>query len=281
MTARELILQLKDLPPVSPTALKLAGLLNRATQHNEDIIEVLRYDSALTARLLRACNSSWLALHEPVASVDQAVLLLGHQEIIRFVLALGCGGALRKPLPGYAVEQGELWRHSLAAALAAERIAAAAGHFEPAVAFTAGLLHDIGKLVLHQALTPEAQAAIRKRIEEGTDARVEAEKGVLGTDHAEVGASLLRHWRLPDAIVEGVAHHHDPAITPTLGLSAVVHVANCLSHLLGEAPGWDAFAIRAQEPVVEALGLSAEGIEQIVISIHESLQLTDQSLAIA
>ena len=101
---------------------------------------------------------------------------------------------------------------------------------------------------------------------------------MLGTDHAEVGACLLNDWRLPAAIVEGVAHHHCPVVTPAPGISAVVHVANCVAHLLGSAPGWDGFAVRAEEPVVEALGLTPEGIEQIVISIHDSLQKADESL---
>src|SRR5487761_2186032 len=196
-TACELIRQVKDLPPVSPTAVKLVGLLNRPTQHNDDVVQLLRYDSVFTSRLLRACNASSLALVEPVTSVDQAVLLLGHQVLVRFVIALGFSGALRRALLGYAMKQGELWRHSLATALAAEQVSTRVGRFEPAVAFTGGLLHDIGKLVLSQALTAEAQTAMYMQIEQSSGAPIDTEMAVFGTDHAEVGQCLLSDWRLP------------------------------------------------------------------------------------
>ena len=278
MTAPELIRQVKDLPPVSPAAMKLVGLLNRPTQHNDEVIQVLRYDSALTARLLRACNASSLALLEPVTSVDQAVLLLGHQVLVRFVLALGFSSALRRPLPGYAAEQGGLWRHSLATALAAEQVSIRLGRFEPAVAFTAGLLHDIGKLVLSQVLAHEDLTVVRKRIEQSSGACVEAEMAIFGTDHAKIGECLLSDWRLPTTIVEAVANHHRPAVTQDLHLSAVVHVGNDIAHLLGSAPGGEDSALRAEDPVLNALGLTPEVVEEITLSVHDSLQRTDESL---
>ena len=281
MTASDLIRTMKDLPPASPAALKLSGLLNRPTQHNDDIVEALRCDSVLTAKLLRVCNSSYFALREPAGSVAQAVLLLGHQEIVRIVLTLGFGGSLNRPLPGYAVADKEMWRHALTTALAAERVSECAGSFEPAVAFTAGLLHDIGKLVLNQVLTPDVQAAVRARIEQGTEARDEAEKSVLNTDHAEVGACLLEEWRLPELVVEAVAHHHRPVVTPRPRLSAVVHVANGVAHLVGSAPGWDSYAVRVEEQAVSVLGLDGGQIEQLVISMHGCLQQVDQSLALS
>lgn len=277
-TACELIRQVKDLPPVSPTAVKLVGLLNRPTQHNDDVVQLLRYDSVFTARLLRACNASSLALVEPVTSVDQAVLLLGHQVLVRFVIALGFSGALRRALLGYAMKQGELWRHSLATALAAEQVSTRVGRFEPAVAFTGGLLHDIGKLVLSQALTAEAQTAMYMQIEQSSGAPIDTEMAVFGTDHAEVGQCLLSDWRLPTTIVEAVANHHHPALVPDLHLSAVVHVGNGVAHLLASAPGRGDLAVHAEKSVVEALGLTPEGVEEITLSVHDSLQRTEESL---
>src|SRR5690349_14559729 len=147
MTANELVTKVKNLPPVSHAALKLVSLLDQPAVSNEDVVDVLRCDNVLTAKLLRACNSPYFGLEEPISSVDQAVLILGHQQILHIVLTLAFGGAMTVPLAGYAVEANELWRHSLTAATAAEFLVANAieVNVDPPVAFTIGLLHDIGK----------------------------------------------------------------------------------------------------------------------------------------
>ena len=113
MTATEIIHKVKNLPPVSQAALKLVNLLEQASISNDEIVAVIKCDNVLTAKLLRACNSPYFGLDDPVASVDQAVLLLGHQQILHIVLTLAFGSAMVVPLPGYAVEANELWRHSL------------------------------------------------------------------------------------------------------------------------------------------------------------------------
>jgi putative nucleotidyltransferase with HDIG domain len=272
MTASQIVAKTKHLPPVSQAALRLVGLLGQAEVSNEDIVHVLKYDNVLTAKLLRACNSPIYGLQEPVASVDQAVLLLGHNQLLQIVLNLAFGSAMAVPLPGYAVAASELWRHSLITAAAAETALNQGLPVEadPAVAFTAGLLHDIGKLILNEALTVEAQFAIRKRVSEAQQSRVVAEKEVTGTDHAEVGACLLQQWRLPETILEAVAHHHQPALEPKPRLSAVIHLANCLAHLAGSSPGWEAYAIRADESVAAALQLSGPALEMLVLSTRDS-----------
>ncbi len=278
MTAHELVAKVKNLPPVSQAALKLVNLLDQPAVSNSEVVLVLKCDNVLTAKLLRACNSPYFGLSEPISSVDQAVLILGHQQILHIVLTLAFGSAMVVPLPGYAVEAKELWRHSLITATAAEVLVddLTELNVETPVAFTVGLLHDIGKLVLGQALTPDLQAAVRNRVEHGRLSRSEAEKEILGTDHSEVGAALLQSWHLPDEIVEAVAHHHQPVLKPRPQLSVVVHVANCIAHLVGSAPGWDSFALRVDNQVIEALGLTNEKLELMTVNVRESFDRVDQ-----
>ena len=277
MTAQELVSKVKNLPPVSQAALKVVGLLDEPAVSNDDVVQVLKCDNVLTAKLLRACNSSYFGLEEPVSSVDQAVLVLGHQQILHIVLTLAFGGAMIVPLPGYAVEANELWHHSLVTASAAEALVRDGIDLdvEPPVAFTVGLLHDIGKLVLGQALTPEIQTTVRERIEQGAS-RITAERDILGTDHGEVGAFLLQSWRLPEEIVEAVGHHHCPVVTPKLRLSAVAHVANCIAHLVGSAPGWESYAINADQPAAIAMGLTSDKVDGLTIAVRDSLERVDQ-----
>lgn len=282
MTVEEIISQASELPPVSEAALKLLKLLGSAHHDNEDVVKSVQYDSILTAKLLRACNSAIQGLREPIGSIDQAVLQLGQQEILRLVLALNVGGTMNRELGGYAVGESELWAHSITTALAAERIVEH-GHadvFDPSLAFTAGLLHDIGKVVLNKALTSESQAAVRARIKEGGVSRPEAEHSVLGLDHAEVGAALLTRWRLPETIVEAVANHHHPPKMRPLPLSALTHVANFIAHTIGSTPGWDGYAVRVDEAIAAQMGLNTDSLQQVMIDVHLSLAKVRQFLSI-
>jgi putative nucleotidyltransferase with HDIG domain len=276
MTANEMVAQVKNLPPVSHAALKLVSLLDNPDAGNEEVVEVLKHDNVLTAKLLRACNSPAIGLQEQVSSVDQAVLILGHTQILQMVTALTFGGPMSSKLPGYAIDADELWRHSLVCANASELLARKNAEFiEPTVAFTVGLLHDIGKLVMGQLLNEESQKAVRGRIAQGLTA-CEAEREYFGADHAEVGACLLQQWRLPDEIVEAVANHHKPVLEPKPGYSVVTHLGNCLAHLAGATPGWEAYALRGDDKALKFLALDAPAVEQLIIGVQESFVRADK-----
>ncbi len=116
-------------------------------------------------------------------------------------------------------------------------------------AFTAGLLHDIGKTVINRVLTPKTRADIRAKIAAESLSRVQAEKAVLGANHSEVGACLLRKWLLPEPIVEAVANHHTPVTEPVVRLSAVVYLANSAAHIGGATFGWEARLAEAGQAV--------------------------------
>lgn len=274
MTPSQLIAQARDLKPVPLTVVRLIGLLEQPDAANEDIVQLLRVDAVLTAKLLRMCNSSFFGFEQPVASVEEAVLMLGYQQILHIVFSLAFGGQLRAPLAGYGAERDELWKHSLVTALAAESLAQSPIPMDvlPPVAFTTGLLHDIGKLVLNQALTPAGLEEIRGLIARAHYSRLEAERDVLGADHAEVGACLLQMWRLPEDIVEAVAHHHAPEVQPRLRLSAVTHVADCLANMVGATLGWESFAVCVDEGALAALDITPVGLEGLMIRVHDSTQ---------
>ena len=278
MTANELVAKVKNLPPISQAALQLVNLLDEPAVSNEDVVQVLKYDNVLTAKLLRACNSPYFGLEEPVSSVDQAVLILGHHQILHIVLTLAFGGAMAVPLTGYAVESNELWRHSLTAATAAEYVVSNGieVNVDPHVAFTVGLLHDIGKLVLGQVLTPEHQTNIRALTEDRRNSRWEAEKLVLGTDHAEVGGALLRAWNLPDDIIEGVSNHHHPVVDPKPQLSSVAHLGNCFAHRVSPAPGLEIYATFVDLKVAEAFSLTPARIESMTEDVRTACEKVEQ-----
>ncbi len=282
MTAADIIAQAPELPPISEAALKLLTLLGNPDHDGADIVKAIQVDAMLTARLLRACNSAYQGRRQPIASIDQAVLQLGQQETLRLVLALNVGDALARPLDGYAVGERELWQHALTTALAAAQLVhhGLPAPYEAHVAYTAGLLHDLGKVVLNRALDPALQTALRSYIQDHHASRPEAERALLGTDHAEVGATLLAQWRLPPEVVEAVAHHHQPPSQSPLPLSAIIHLANSLAHATGSSPGWEGYAVRIDESVAPRLGLGPADIEHLMIQIHLSLAQVRQFLSL-
>ena len=281
MTPNEIISKVKNLPPVSQAALKLVSLLEQASISNDDVVQVIKCDNVLTAKLLRACNSPYFGLAEPVASVDQAVFILGHQQILHIVLTLAFGSTMVVTLPAYAAEAAALWQHSLVTATAAEIVAAEAYdlQIEAAVAFTVGLLHDIGKLAMSQALTPEQQQQVHDRIHGEKISRSAAERLVLGTDHGEVGACLLKSWRLPAEVIEAVGYHHQPPIVPAPKLSAITHIANCLAHQVSPMVNEDATAGQVNPEVAAALHLDADRIDGMVNTVREASESVSHFMA--
>jgi putative nucleotidyltransferase with HDIG domain len=283
MTPNEVIAKVKNLPAVSQAALKLVTLLDQPAVSNEDVVTALKYDNVLTAKLLRACNSPYFGFEEKISSVEQSVLILGHQQILHMVLSLAFGGAMSTTLPGYAIEARELWSHSLTTAVAAEQLVldGLPVEVEAPVAFTAGLLHDIGKLAMNQVIDAATQSAIRDFIVQNHFPRNAAERAILGTDHAEVGARLLQTWRLSEEIVEAVASHHRPVTTLKPRLSAVIHVANCLAHLIGSTLGWESYAVIADAKANQVLGITPEKLESLMTKVHDSAGKVEHFMSLA
>ncbi|MFO1476212.1 MAG: HDOD domain-containing protein [Verrucomicrobiota bacterium] len=281
MTAHELVAKARNLPRISQAALKLVDLLDPLEHSTHEAVDLIKSDTVLTAKLLRACNSSTMGLVDKVSSIDHALLLLGYHQTLSLALTLTVGGAMTGALPCYSIGENGLWRHAFAAAVAAEAVVQRRLFEDDAsMAFTAGLLHDIGKLVIVQALSPETQAIIQKHVADEGLHVAEAEREVLGTDHAEVGACLLHVWRLPDAIVEAVANHHRPVFDPTPRLSGVTHIANRIAHRTIDEPSNPAYAFQDEEPVVEIFGLTIDEQTHIANAIRNHTTRAHNLLAL-
>jgi putative nucleotidyltransferase with HDIG domain len=281
MTAIALVQKVKNFPPVSQAALKMISLLDNAVVDNEDIVQMLKYDNVLTAKLLKACNAPSFGQQEPVASVDQAVFILGHQQIHHIVMTLAFGSVMTVSSLAYTMEVNELWEHSVVSATASE---IALDHVpqlkaNPSVAFTASLLHDIGKLVFGQALSAEQLREIRDLAERKQISGTEAEKEILGVDHSETGAVLLKSWKLPESIVEAVANHHQPVTKPEPRLSTLVHIANGLAHHANPPPGQSMHDLRLSEAVVSEFGINEERVVTMAADVSKSFERVNRFMA--
>lgn len=230
--------------------------------------EILK-DQVITARLLKLCNSAYYGFPRKIGAVSEAVVLLGFNAVRSLVLSLGLKEIIQAPLEGYSMAAGELWRHSLACALIARRIAQISGYADAERAYTAGLLHDIGKVALDQFVRAEF-GEIVGRAGSGEKAFSQAEQEILGFDHCQVGKMLLEHWRLPAVLVEAVSLHHRPSeATLDPRLAALTHAADGLTLMAGFGLGADGLAYKIDPGALELLGLDAEKVETLLGTVPD------------
>lgn len=268
---------LKSFPSMPGAAVKLLALIEDPEINVAQIEEVLRQDAGLTANLLRLANSAYFGIPSKIGSVRQAVLVLGLKRLIQMVIASSVSAILDKPVPGYDLPTGELWRHSIAVSVAAEGLVKALKVEAAEEIFTAALLHDVGKLVLGQFVADDA-ARIENEITKGVAFEV-AEGMVLKTNHADIGARILHQWSLPDNIVHAVRWHHDPESADHSDLMLdIVHVANVLCLMIGIGVGRDGLQYQPSEVVIERLGLEAHHLEKVASQTMQWVEELSQVL---
>ncbi|ROR32714.1 HDOD domain-containing protein [Inmirania thermothiophila] len=214
------------LPSLSLVVQEVLRLLDRDDADFAAIEHKLSQDQALAARVLRVANSPFYGMPREITSIHEATVLLGTHTIRNVVTTAGIIG-LFPPEAGGALDRVGLWQHAIGVGVASQVLGRRVG-LERETAFTAGLLHDIGKLVLDTLFEPLYRRVVR-RCAEADLPFIEAEREVLGIDHAEVGRRVAEHWRLPPVIVAAVAGHHAPGDAPE---AAVVHVADAMTRAL-------------------------------------------------
>ena len=254
--------QVKSFPGMPATAARLMPLLQSPHASVDQIEDILRYDPGLTANILKLTNSAYFGLPSQVSSVRQAILLMGRKRLLQLVMTMCMSALMKKPIPGYDLPQGELWRHSVAVSVAADLLIASLNINDVDEVFTAALLHDIGKMVLGSYVLGDLEK-IKEMVTKGISFEV-AEYVVLGTNHAAVGARILLSWSLPQELVNAVRWHHDPdSCESRCLLSDVVHVANIMSRCIAYGKGCNGQAAEPSFEVIERLGLTQNHIDQL------------------
>lgn len=198
-----------ELEPLPLSVTRLATLVADRDADLADIVEVISYDPPLAGGLLKKANSAASAPRSPIVEISHAATRLGSAAVLAMAMSQATSKVMQQALPGYGLRAGELWIHSVAAATSAEVIRSKARRMVPPQAVTAALLHDIGKLVLSKHLSPALQEAIAAMAASEGIPTAEAEREVLGVDHAEVGNVVATAWNLPVSIKIGITQHHN------------------------------------------------------------------------
>jgi len=247
-----LLRRIGDLPPLSQAVNKALELIRNPKSNLAEVANVLALDQSMASLILRWANSAYYSPLQPIKTVHQAVAYLGQNAVQSLILTASVAALMDRPVPGYRLDRGELWKHAVGVAGGARL---AVQHLGPQVAeeaYHAGLLCDIGKLafeVLLRTLDPF----------EGTWEQMPfdyLERHYFGVDHATLGGELARRWNLPSPLPEAIAFHHRPSLAGDgVVLAAAVHVADAAMMMFGIGLGCDGLQYQLDLRAFQILGL--------------------------
>lgn len=225
---KKVLAAITDLKPLPATVTQALKLMEEPDISLNEIASTLSVDQALTARILRQANSAYYGFAYTVTTLHEAIARLGFRRIKNILFTLSYSSLLGQRVASYNLGNGELWRHSVAVALTAQRLSDRVAYSAPDEAYVGGLLHDIGKLVLDQYFKVDWDELLVN----GQTYQlplIEAEEKVFGLNHAQVGGEVAAKWSLPPRLVEAIAYHHNPNFAvKSPELTAIVHIANTI-----------------------------------------------------
>jgi len=226
-TIDQLLERVEILPPSPALLNRLLVSISDVDANFDDVVNLVEMDPGLTAKLLQICNSAFFGPPEPIVTTRAAVAEVGYQAIYLLVAMLK--GADTFKVAAASNESSQIWRHSVSTAYATRYIAEAT-QGEPGMAFTAALLHDIGKVVFLKG-NPDHYRIILKRAVEARTSPFDYEIASHGFSHADVGAALLERWHLPRSLINGVTFHHNFLNAGRAQADAArIYLGNLLAH---------------------------------------------------
>lgn len=263
---------INHLKPIPQVTNQVMRILQNPKSSMSRLAEIITYDQILTANLLKTCNSSFFSIPKKVDSVQQAIVYMGIDQVVDLVWMSSGAENLKKKQDGYDLEEGDLWRYSVSSALIACELAERRKLENPHFIFTAALLKDIGKVVLSQHVADSIQKINFLVANHGYSFR-EAEKAVIGIDHAELGAAAAEKWGFSPKMVEMIRNHHMPEELSTLDMAtSIIYLADTLCMMIGIGVGSDGLAYRFRKDVVEMLGFSDRDIQEIMAGFGDKLR---------
>jgi HD-like signal output (HDOD) protein len=271
----EIIEQVDDIVSLPGVFIRINEMIEAQESTASEIGSVLSQDPGLTARLLRIANSPFYGLSKEVDSVSRAITIIGTQRLRDLVLAT-CAVDAFDGIPNELITMDDFWSHSLYCGLISKQLAELAGMRESDSLFIAGLLHDIGQLILFRHLPAESLEVLLRDLDQAGESDIAAtEREIIGFDHAHLGGAIVAHWHLPLILVEPISLHHEPEqATAFPKHTAIVHIANTLA-VLAELNTLNAEETDA--PVIhagawETVGLNADVIQAVISAAKQEFE---------
>ena len=253
--------------PIPQIAMKLMRIIRRGDYNMSELATEIRHDQVIGAKVLRYCNSPIIGLRKKIDSIDRAIVMLGENRMLEVVVSAAVDPFFDQQEGGYSMMRGGLYQHALGVANIAKMLSKLTGRSNPESAYTAGLLHDIGKVVLDQYITrslPLFYQSVSSRDQEF----VTLEKEFIGIDHQEVGRQLGIKWNLPENLTETIALHHYPEDAEVdKDLAHIVHIADLLSSRFQAGLEYERITANGLVKRLEYLGLDLSRLPDLISRI--------------
>jgi putative nucleotidyltransferase with HDIG domain len=262
---------IEQVKPIPQVALKVMRLVDHPDERIDAIADEIRKDQVITARTLQLANSALFAAKQTIASLDHAIVFLGQDHLIKLVISAAIQGYFDQSNQGYALCKGGIYHHALGCAHVAEILAKRTGMAEAAMAYTAGLVHDIGKVVLDQYVS-HAYPLFYRRVMERNEDVIHIEKRLFNADHTAVGSMLARRWSFPDPLTDAVCHHHHPGNARNHPeLARIVYLADLLTSRFLAGLEIERLDTRTLSSHLDALGLDVGDFSDLVDAIPSAV----------
>lgn len=263
LSIEEIVARTTDLPTMPAAALAVMREAESATGTASSVAHHIAQDQALAARVLRLSNSAYYGLSGEITDLQESVVVLGMRSVRNLAMVAATYPWMTKPLKGYCLGPKEMWTHSFGVAIAAQHLARRSKITDPDVAFTAGLLHNLGKVALSIWLENKIPVLISMANKEGLTFDA-IERKVLGFDHAEVGEFLGKRWNLPKPLLAAIRYHHCPnECVPNNPVVDCVHIGDFLTMSMGFGLGGDGLRYDFEPDAWARLGLDPSNMDEI------------------
>ena len=276
-----IIEEISELRPVLEIGKRVTEITSNPNSSLAELADIIKYDQAITANLLRICNSAYFGLKKKIASIKQAVTYLGLNKVASLIVLGDSADNLKKAQIGYGLDEGELWRYSVSSALIAEDLAEKKRLNNISLIFTSALLKDIGKVIL-STYVKESFEDINKAVQNRGLTFIDAEKEVIGIDHAELGARVAERWNFNPAMVDIIRNHHDPDKAPPDDLSIpIVYLADSICMMIGIGVGSDGLAYRYHQDIVDRLNFSDIDIQKTIANFWGKIKDVEELVTLS
>ncbi|MFT7519319.1 MAG: putative nucleotidyltransferase with HDIG domain [Kiritimatiellia bacterium] len=274
-----IIKKAKQLPSPPLVLSRVMALMADDNRSRSDVVRVIEVDAAFTAQVLRTVNSAAYRRARKINSIPEAISMLGESELVKIVVRRAAAVIDKPDLTGYGLEDHGLWRNSLRIALAADAVAWSTGTVSSSVAYTAGLLADVGKLALGTFLADRVDEVMDWQLANPGSQFVEAERAVLGLDHAELGALMVEDWGLPEDVINAIRYHHRPVDSGEHSVLAyTIHVADAVASMVGGVQGIDGLWYSLDPYWTEVIDLGLGQFEGLVDDVRSLSDGVEQQL---
>lgn len=269
ITLDELVEKVDEIPAFPQAVINIINLIEDPNTGAKDVESEIIKDQGLTTKILKLANSSYYGVSRNIKTVSEATVLLGFQAVKSMVLATSVGKVFDRELPGYALGNEDLWRQSQVCAITTRVIAKKIKFPQADQAYTAGLLRDIGKVILDHYMSEQYEIVV-EQVHSSKKSFLQVEQDILGFDHGQVGARIAEKWHLPEDLVEAIATHHTPneaVINPKM--TAMVHVADVVVMMLGLHLGIDGLSYNFSEESMALLKLDEVALSEIMSEVAD------------